>query len=262
LNWTQCCHYEPDAQAALHWCIHLATEKSLSPDTINQYLGHLQSFTELQLLPQIRTAASKRLIKGLRRLYTKASTLQFLFPSTVLLLFLIIRPTLMQAAILFQAFTGLRGGQMVKITPLHILNATHHIVPPYKKCKVTTMLPLDHVHPAIVLNFLAYQRSSTTPILAMTANQYKKKFKSTLAEFGYDNTSHDARRFFATYNNFLKVPIPLIGMHLIHQNALRTTPTYIYSLEAAESLVILKHPELFKPLTPSCLSPMSRLPIA
>ena len=110
LNWAEHCCYEPDGQAAVHWCIHLATEKKLSPDTIDQYLSHLQSFTELGLLPQIRTMASKRLIKGLRKLFQKTANHNILLPSTVLILYQLLQPTLIQSAILFQAFTGLRGG--------------------------------------------------------------------------------------------------------------------------------------------------------
>ena len=249
LQWTEQFHYDsPDATAALHWCTYLATTKKLLPSTLNQKLSHLQFVTDLGILPEIRTPLTVKFIHGLTNVVAHTTTVPFLPPSLLLKIFNLPLTTMIQDAILFQSFTGLRGGQMVKITPAHLLNDQHHLVPPYKKCKTTTMLSLRHVHPKILHNFKRHATDDFCPILPYTAATYKAKFATTMKGLGSAMSSHSARHFFATIHNFLQVPLDCIGGNLIHKRPSQTTGTYIHALSPLEAKIVLHNPKLFIPL--------------
>ena len=97
------------AEAALQWCTFLHSERKLQPNTIDQYLSHLESFAELGMLdsPTVRSRQSKRFIKGLKKINTFHPLLMVMQPSAILYLYNLPKPTLIQCAILFQVFTGL-----------------------------------------------------------------------------------------------------------------------------------------------------------
>ena len=138
---------------------------------------------------------------------------------------------------------------MVKITPMHLLG-TVHLIPPYKKCKTTTTLPLSHIPPKILHNFRRHATDDFSPILTYTAATYKLKFATALKGLGAAMSSHSARHYFATLHNFLKVPLDLIGQHLIHKKPSQTTASYIHALPPTEAKIVLDNPELFLPLQP------------
>ena len=120
LQWTELFQYDnPDDVAALHWCTYLASTKQLLPSTLNQKLSHLQFFSEMGIITPIRTVTIDRFITGLKNVVNHTISVQMLQPSLILKIFNLSETTPIQDAILFQAFTGLRGGQMVKITPSH-----------------------------------------------------------------------------------------------------------------------------------------------
>ena len=251
LQWTEQFKYDsPDDVAALHWCTYLASTKQLLPTTLSQKLSHLQFFTDLGVLPQIRTPLTVKFIQGLTNVVKHTVNVKFLLPSMILRIFNLPTSTIIQDAILMQAFTGLRGGQMVLITPSHLLNGQHHLVPPYKRNNNTTVLSLRHVHPKILNNFLRHATTDYAPILPYTSMQYKDKFASAMKALGTVMSSHSARHFFATLHNFLKSPLQLIGDNLIHKNAPHTTPTYIHALSTTEAKLILNNRHLFITLQP------------
>ena len=253
--WCANMQLDTTAAAALLWCTELSKTRQLMPSTLDQYLSHLESFAELGIFTAntMRSRQSRRFIKGLYKLTNYAPIKRVLQPHVMLHLYSITCPSLMEVAILFQIATGLRGGQMVLITPNHIINKIYQVVPPYKHKKTSTMLSLEHVPPSIVTNFLHFAKAATKPILAMSGDQYKKKFTTTLLKLGYHLTSHAARRAFASIQNFHKVPIALIGAFLLHANPMTTTPTYIFDISVDEALIVLQHPELFIPIKQSLL---------
>ena len=203
LQWIADNGYTPCATAAIHWCTFLASTKALAAETLDAYISHLQYFTDLGLLPQMRATSQRRFFKGLKSIRGQVLALECLLPSIVLRMFLLDEPTMMMDAILFQAFTGLRAGQMLLITPEHLPDLSYHIIPPFKHTRSTNMMPLQHVPAKIVANFLKHAKDPYAPILPMTAQAYKRRFVQTLATLDQHMASHAARRFFATYQSFL-----------------------------------------------------------
>ena len=146
---------------------------------------------------------------------------------------------------------------MILLNP-SMLQHGMHVVPPFKKQKHTTLLPLSHVNPAIIARFLAFATGPFTPILRMTKAQYRSAFKQTLIEIGASNTTHSARHIFASIQFFLTHQLTTVQRHLIHQVP-KTTLTYIHELPESERSVILANPLLFMPIQLPQLAPLPTL---
>ena len=249
LLWSSLFHYDPpDHTAALHWITYQAATKNLMPSTLNQYLSHLQFFHDLGVLPNIRTSQTLKFITGLSHVVKHNFIARFLPPSLIYRIFQLDSTDIILDTIMFQAFNGLRGGHVVQILPSHIVNLTYFLVPPYKKCTTTTVLSLQHIPKKIIQNFLRHATDDSTPIINFTKQSYKYHFHKKLQSMGIDLTSHSARHFFGTLQNFLDTSIQSIGHHLIHKKPAQTTPTYIHNLSPMEAKIVISNPQLFKPL--------------
>ena len=249
LHWIAEYGYSPTANTALHWCTYLASTRALAAETLDAYISHLQYFADLGLLPQMRASSQRRFFKGLKNIRGAVLALEYLPPSLVLRIFMLDQTTLMMDAILFQAFTGLRAGQMLLVTPEHIPDLLYHIMPPFKHTRATNMMPLHHVPAKIVTNFLRHAKDKFAPVIPMTAQAYKANFVKTMKSLDKHLASHAARRFFATYQHFLHSSINVIGNYMLHVNPKKTTVNYVGELPAAEANIILQHPEIFIPLS-------------
>ena len=234
------------ADTATLWATSMRS--SHAPSTIDQKLSHLQFFSELGVFPPIRCKAQRRLIQGLQAIKPLLLTPHQLLPSTLLLLHLLHNPTLIHTSILLQALVGLRGGQMILISPAMLKHGVH-VVPPFKKTKFTTLLPLSHVNPIILQRFIAYGSNPLLPILHLTKDQYRRAFSSALSQIGfkYENTTHSARHTFGSIQWLLTNNLELVQQHLIHKSP-KTTKTYIHVFDISEQQIILQHPELFQPI--------------
>ena len=205
-------------------------------------------FAELGVLPPMRTVStSSRFFKGLQNICRHEIIYRLLLPSTLLRMFHQRHPSFMTTCILMQATLGLRAGQMLLITPEHFINNTHHHVPPFKKCKTSSLLPIMHVPPTLLHRFLYYAVSTHLPIVRLTVAQYERKFTNTVKKLGCQLSSHSARHAFATIQALLNVAIFIIAQHLCHADP-ETSRTYIHELSAQELQVIYAHPELFIPI--------------
>ena len=246
MTWINLHRYPLTAASVLKWCTWLAKHEQLAPSTLDQKISHINFFAQLGLFPPVRELAQRRFLDGLTKLLNYTPKRSLLPPSLIVTMFNS-PSSLMVDSILFQSQVGLRGGQMVKITPHHLL-PTIHMVPPYKHCKVLTLLPLQHVNPDILARFLSHATAPHLPIVNLSAKQYKDYFASTIMTFGYKRTSHAARRTFATVHDFLKSPPTVLASHLIHANSKTTMKSYVLALGTTEGIVVLSHPELFKAL--------------
>ena len=79
---------------------------------------------------------------------------------------------------------------------------------------------------------------------------YAKAFAAALKKLHINDSTHAARHAFATIQSILQVAIPIIGKYMLHAKPEYTTPAYIHPLSAAEVQIIMKHPELFIPISP------------
>ena len=232
------------------WLTYMAAAKQLAPSTLQQYHSHISTLGQIGIIPQLKAPGLQRFITGMTAITDHQILVRLLLPSTVLKIFLLKPRSLIVDAILFQVAVGLRGGQMLLITPSHMLNnASHMIVPPYKRCKVTTMLPLLHVNPTIITRFLSHATDDHAPIIPWIKSTYARKFAKLLKDINIRDTSHAARHTFASIQFVLTADVDLIGGYLIHQDPSKTTKTYIHSFPPAEIQIIYKHPDLFVPLS-------------
>ena len=240
----------------MHWTSHQAATTDYAPSTLNQRLSHLQFFAELGALPPMPLLGRKRLITGISHVLQHVIYYDLLLPSHFLTLFFSKVSTPMKDAILLQCSIGFRAGQMSILTAQNFLqNNTQLLVTPFKRCKQTAILPLSHVYPPLISNFLKHAPSPYTPVLGLTAAAYKTQFQLTMKQLGTKLTSHSARHFFSTVQKILGTHLMTIGHHLRHADPKGTTPTYCHELPAAEIQLLLKHPALFKAIsTPTLVS--------
>ena len=232
------------------WLTYQAATKQLAPSTLQQYNSHISTLGQIGIIPQLKTPGLQRFINGLTVITAHEILIRLILPSTVVRLSFMLPRSLIIDAILFQVAVGLRGGQMLLITPRHILpHASHMIAPPYKRCKVSTMLPLQHVNPQILQRFLSHATDDYAPIIPWSKRIYANKFATVLENINIRDTSHAARHTFASIQFLLTSDIDLVGGYLIHQDPSKTTKTYIHSFPPEEIQIIYKHPELFIPLT-------------
>ena len=249
LKWTEDHHYDTTPESVLHWWTYLALHKQLLPTTLNQKLSHLQFFSSMGLLPLLRTDQHTMFIKGLTNIVHHQIPERIIPPTILWSMFNASKRSLILDAILYQAFTGLRLGQMLLITPNHILLNSRQILPPFKKCRITNCLPLHHVHPLIISRFLSHATHQDAPIISMSADQYAAAFASILKAYKVPTSTHAARHSFATIQSILKVPIEIIAQYLLHVSPL-TTKGYLHPLSPSEVQAIMQHPELFITIQP------------
>lgn len=228
----------------------MASTQNLATSTLKQYLSHLRYFQELGYIPSVSFDGYTRFFTGLNNIKGKPTAINYLSPTVLLAIFNNPTPTKIEAAILFQAVTGLRAGHLCVITAEQLPNQQYMLVPPYKHRKTLTLLPLAHVHPTILKNFLKYSTNPSLPVLGMAPATYKSAFKKTMQAYGISRTTHTARHAFATIHYFLKSPVDRIGHYLLHQQPQQTTVAYIHDLSAAEGLTVMNNRHFFLSLKP------------
>jgi len=214
-------------------------------NTMQQKLTHLNFLITChpQLLPGALFGVP-RLLQGLGKLAIASVIKHILPPSHLITLSLLEKPLQIHTTTQMQALTGLRGGHLCLITPLHLATEGVMITPPFKRQKHTLMLDIQHVPKWLVKQFLSHQRNGYSPILPWTPKQYQAKFKQSCAEFRLPSTSHAARHTYASVHAFLNEPPALISQILIHK-AQRTLKTYIHQLSEFEQQVVLDNPGYF-----------------
>jgi len=251
-----------DSTSVNRWMVFLAVIKKNKDTTIDQKISHLQFFVELGLLDNARQRHQRKTLSGLHNVMQFTIKDKLFLPSMSLSLFRMTTTNIFQDAVLLQSLVGLRGGQMLLLSPNKLLNYRTHVVPPYKKCLHQTVLPLNHVPPVVIDRFLRWAASPTSPILNVTKKQYQKEFSKICVSLGYKFSSQSARHSFASCQTVLGVPILTVGEHLCHADPLRTTKTYIHLLPDPEISLILNHQELFQPALPRlCISHVQSLPL-
>ena len=231
------------------WIADLAVKLGRAKSTLDQKISHLQILADINppLIRGERQHSHGRLVKGLAKLTLAAAGPTFLPPSLVVTLFSLKDPDPIHKAIVFQSSVGLRCGQMVRVQPQHVPNHESMLHPPFKKALHSLLLPINHVNPVVIDRFVKLGKDPHTPILNLTAAQYRSHFKRVCHDYGYKLTTHSARHTFVCVQTVLGTPLPIIGAHVVHKQPKRTTPQYQHDVGQEETLVVLRHPELFKP---------------
>ena len=254
-DWCEQNQLPMDSTSVNRWMVFLAVGKKNKDTTIDQKLSHLQFVVELGLLDSARQRHQRKILSGLHNVMQYTIKDKLFLPSMSLSLLRMTTTNKFQDAVLLQSLVGLRGGQMLLLSPNKLLNYRMHVVPPYKKCLQQTVLPLNHVPPVVIDRFLRWATSPTSPILNVAKKQYQQEFSKICLSLGYKFTSQYARHCFASCQHVLGVPTITVGEHLCHADPRRTTKTYIHTMPDQEITLILNHPELFQPALPRlCIS--------
>jgi len=251
LAWAAANGYEDSAATIDLWCTHLAAAGQCSGSTCDQYISHLNHFATMGVLAEGRVPAHKQLIRGIIHTHPEKCTVKYLPPSAVLRIAHMTDPSPVHIGMCFQSTSGLRGGQLVLLKPHQIQSGRSHIVPPYKKAKFTSVLPMSHIPPQFVNAMLSLASSSDRPILGLTKVQYRQAFKQVCAELDIAFTPHAARHLFCSYQALLGVPAEVRAAHLVHADPVKTTErVYTHELSAQEKAIVFGNTDIFKPAHP------------
>ena len=222
--------------------------KMLAVSTLQQKLSHLNTLQETtpQLLPGPKLFL-QNLAQGLGSLKTVIFKDILLPPSFLRTLANLSNPQMMHIAVQFQALTGLRGGQMVQVTPGHLkhyLTTGKLWLTPFKHQTLPILLDISHVPSWLVSKFLALGKQDYVPILTYTVEQYREAFKRLTDSYHLPHTSHAARHLFASMMKFLNVIPARITQGMTHKAGTSLSP-YLHAFSLAEQRVILDNPGYF-----------------
>ena len=108
-------------------------KKGLAETTLQQKLSHINCLVDLgtPLIAGPRLTQSK-IATGLGTLQLAVFKVTILPPSFLLTLANLEKPQLLDAAIQFQALTGLRAGQMTMLMPAHLSTEGKLLIAPFK----------------------------------------------------------------------------------------------------------------------------------
>ena len=118
---------------------------------------------------------------------------------------------------------------MVLMKPHQIQSGRTHIVPPYKKAKYTSVMPMTHIPAQFVSTMMSMATASDRPLLGLTKAQYGQAFKQVCSELDIDFTPHAARHLFASYQALLATPLPVVAAHMVHSDPVNNHTEDIYS---------------------------------
>ena len=140
---------------------------------------------------------------------------------------------------------------MALLKPHQIQSGRSHIVPPYKKAKYTSVLPMSHIPPEFVNAMLTMATAPDKPILGLTKVQYRQAFKQVCNELDIAFTPHAARHLFCSYQALLAVPQDVRAAHMVHADPEKTTRVvYTHELSTQEKAIVFGNPDIFKPAQP------------
>ena len=132
-----------------------------------------------------------------------------------------------------QCSIGLRGSEMAREEPWHVGNeTTNFIIPPSKHDPEWRSVPI----PAAEVPLFDKLRAC----LPFPRRTYPAMFRRVCHAYQSEATPHDARRFFATCNRCLDVPLTTIQFYLRHKST-QTTEIYIRTMAATWHSFMQKH---------------------
>jgi len=237
--------------SVMYWLgdLNLGTGKPLASSTLLQKISHVNLLVELQppLIagPQL---SGSRLAPGLACTSLASLRKSILPPSFLLTLANLEKPQLLEAAIQFQALTGLRAGQMTILMPAHLATEGKLMIVPFKHQTLPQVVDIHHVPRWLVLLLLSFKKSMFTPILPWTPAQYQLLFSRLTSAYKLKLSTHSARHTFASVMKFLAVPLSVIATSMTHKQAKTLTP-YLHALSPDEQQVVLAHPQYFTPIS-------------
>ncbi len=240
-----------DTSSIKYWLADRQFSALLKPwalSTMYQKVSHINFLTTLEPPCITGTAVvGSKVVQGLGT-YAKLTQITLMLPPAYLLtLANHTKPSQLELCVQFQALTGLRAGQLVLITPQHLLTEGTLLAQPFKHQKLTQVLNIRVVPTWLVQKFLSFATNPALPILPWTAEQYERKFKKLAAQYHAPQGSHAARHFFASLHKYLGDPLQLIARSMIHKEV-ESVETYLHSFTHAEQLLIMQHPDYFMPL--------------
>ena len=201
-----------------------------------------------------------KLIKGMKALQVLKATPKVLPPVFLWRLHCLHKPEPIHIAIQMQAALGLRAAHFVMLKR-HNFWVKSVLLPPFKKRTSSTLLPTDHIPPALLEAYFKLQPASSPPSSVIlpfwTPAQYKQKFTNATRALGLNHATHSARHTFASIQAAKGTPRGTLAAYLLHYDD-KTTGIYVHELSPEDLRCVLEHPEYFR--TCSMLLPPAARP--